>query len=119
MKPARTHKPFPNYPTPIDQRDERSLHRWVKHEPRCDNPCQFCDGGLSACVDCGGLEGSLTTQCPGIELSADLLDHIYAQSMDFNQNRWWISFDVAWAPIRGAANLLSELLPLLDTDSWT
>jgi hypothetical protein len=75
--------------------DERSCHIWFKCEPNAHDDdyyaihCMFCDGGLSACTVCGGLEGALTTQCPGRKLTEDELDRVYGFLLDFNHNRWW------------------------------
>lgn len=47
---------------------------------RCTrNNCQFCDGGLTTCVTCGGFEGSLLPYCPGRKLSQheDSLNYIH------------------------------------------
>lgn len=71
------------------KRIDRACHIPVQcTDPDCMG-CMFCAGGLYACEVCGGGEGSMTTQCPGRQLSADELDAVYAQRKDFNQNRWW------------------------------
>lgn len=77
--------------------DERSAHAWYVCDGRHDDRgCQFCDGGLGACTVCGGFDGSLTTVCPGVALSADQLDAVYAQKIDFGHDAaWWIR--AAWA----------------------
>lgn len=76
--------------------DKKSCHVWYKCDGRsCEDRggCMFCDGGLGACTVCGGIEGSLTTECPGIELPQETLDLLYALKIDFNQGRWWMSHD--------------------------
>lgn len=72
--------------------DERSAHKLhVCDDEHYDGRmCQFCDGGLSACTVCGGFEGSLTTMCPGMPLTVDQLDAVYAKLIDFNNFQWWV-----------------------------
>lgn len=100
-KPGRTFIAPPAYDFKNPNMDERSCHIWFKCAPNAhDNDmdggwsCMFCQGGLSACTVCGGLEGALTTQCPGRKLSEEEIDLVYAQQIDFNQHRWW-KFDEA------------------------
>ncbi|CAG2149944.1 Uncharacterised protein [Ralstonia mannitolilytica] len=64
-------------------------HVYEAHE-RCSNPgvCPICDGGLSVCTVCGGIEGSLTTECPGVRMSADEQDRVYAGLLDFQGGEW-------------------------------
>jgi hypothetical protein len=73
--------------------DKKSCHIWYVCGPDAhdndDGHCMFCQGGLSACVVCGGLEGALTTQCPGRRLTEDEIDRVYGFLLDFNHNRWW------------------------------
>lgn len=54
-------------------------HQFYKCPARCPNPgvCQYCDGGLAYCVICGGFEGTLLDQCPGIKLTAEQHDWNY------------------------------------------
>lgn len=77
--------------------DQRSCHiKYVCAKDAHNNDmdggwsCMFCQGGLFACTVCDGLEGALTTQCPGRKLSADEIDDVYALKMDFNHNMWWV-----------------------------
>lgn len=44
--------------------------------------CMFCDGGLFACIVCGGLDGGLTTQCPGTRMMAGYRQLVYAGELD-------------------------------------
>lgn len=65
----------------------KSRHKYFKCG--CNRPgCQFCDGGLGSCTVCGGFEGTLATQCPGIPLSEQVLEAIYKGGLDFKQNVW-------------------------------
>jgi hypothetical protein len=50
--------------------------------------CMVCNGGLSLCTICGGAEGSLTTDCPGKQLTGKEQDKIYAGSLDFRDGSW-------------------------------
>lgn len=50
--------------------------------------CQFCDGGLFACSVCGCLEGSLPTDCPGIECYKEYGEKIYAGLIDYRNGSW-------------------------------
>lgn len=54
-----------------------------------ENPgCMFCDGGLTACGTCGGLEGGMPTQCPGRAMTGDEADAVYAGALDFRAGEW-------------------------------
>lgn len=46
------------------------------------------DGGLSHCKICGGLEGSLTTDCPGEMLSYEQDQKVYKGEVDFVNGQW-------------------------------
>ena len=50
--------------------------------------CQFCDGGLFACSVCGCIEGSLPTECPGVECFKEKGKAIYAGTIDFREGKW-------------------------------
>ena len=53
----------------------------------CDNPhCNVCN--LYVCATCGGAEGSLTTACPGVQMSWDQTSGVYHGSLDFKDGRW-------------------------------
>lgn len=45
----------------------RGTHVLVRHEKGCitDGICFVCDGGLSVCEVCGGVEAELTKECLG------------------------------------------------------
>jgi hypothetical protein len=51
--------------------------------------CMFCDGGLFSCIVCHGFEGSLTTDCPGYQMSAELADAVYAGVVDYRLGIGW------------------------------
>lgn len=52
-------------------------------------PCQWCDGGLFACIICGGAEGSLTTECCGRQLTEQEERRIYTVGdLNFRNGQW-------------------------------
>ena len=54
----------------------------------CNKPaCWVCDG-LSICRRCGLLEGSLTTDCPGVESYAEHNEAVYTGMKDFVDGHW-------------------------------
>lgn len=61
-----------------------SEHGGCKNEGHC----QFCEGGLFSCTVCGGAEGSLSTHCPGVALTDQQLDDIYAGKLDYKDGRF-------------------------------
>lgn len=50
------------------------------------NGCNYCN--LFCCVNCGGFEGSLPTECPGEPMGADRHDEVYAGKIDFINGEW-------------------------------
>lgn len=64
-------------------------HHWHRCATTC-NGCMFCHGGLAACTRCGGGEGSLPTDCPGVRMSADDADLVYAGVLDHRRGRGWV-----------------------------
>lgn len=95
-KYPRTFVAPPEYDFKNPNMDEKSCHIWFKCAKDAHDDdyyaihCMFCDGGLSACTVCGGLEGALTTQCPGRKLSEEEIDLVYGLRLDFLHNRWWV-----------------------------
>jgi hypothetical protein len=55
--------------------------------------CMFCDGGLFACTVCGGAEGSLATDCPGVQMTPEQGDAVYAGTLDWRDGRGWVEPD--------------------------
>jgi len=45
--------------------------------------CMFCDGGLFACAVCNSFEGATTTRCPGVRMTAEQHDAVYAGDLDY------------------------------------
>lgn len=62
---------------------DSTLHRMV------------ADGGLAVCRVCTCFEGSLATECPGVQVGAEQQDRIYAGQVDFKNGGWAIL-----APVR-------------------
>lgn len=50
--------------------------------------CQFCAGGLFACARCGSFEGATTTHCPGVRMTAEQHDAVYAGELDYRAGEW-------------------------------
>jgi hypothetical protein len=59
----------------------------VQHEDGGWN-CQFCAGGLSLCVRCGSFEGSTTSECPGVRMTEEQADAVYACIIDYRFGQW-------------------------------
>jgi hypothetical protein len=55
--------------------------------------CMFCDGGLFACTVCNGVEGSLATDCPGVKMTEDQSNAVYAGTLDYREGRGWVAPD--------------------------
>ena len=76
-----------------DKCDDLNGHKLLKHRGGCPEAergmsCMFCDGGLASCVICGGGEGSLPINCPGVRMTADQHDAVYAGQIDFIEGTW-------------------------------
>lgn len=55
----------------------------------CKNvDCFTCDQGLADCIVCGGAEGSLPTDCPGLKMSAEARQGVYDKKLDFVKGKW-------------------------------
>jgi hypothetical protein len=59
-----------------------------RNDPFYSRHCPICDGGLSCCIDCGGLEGGLPSECPGVQMSYDRGQAVYRGQVDFVDGRW-------------------------------
>lgn len=46
------------------------------------------EGGLAVCKLCGGAEGSLTTDCPGIKVPYYVGQAVYHKELDFRDGIW-------------------------------
>jgi hypothetical protein len=63
-------------------------HIYKKHEKCTTANCMICDGGLSLCTVCGGLEGGLPTECPGEQMTMDRQQEVYEGKIDFVGGAW-------------------------------
>ena len=55
----------------------------------CSNPyCVVCVGDLAVCRVCGLYEGSLTTECPGVQCYSEKSSDVYAGKIDFRNGQW-------------------------------
>jgi len=63
-------------------------HKWVEHRDCLINGCPICDGGLDVCSVCGLVEGSLTTDCPGVPCWTEKNRLIYDGIIDFKDGEW-------------------------------
>lgn len=54
----------------------------------CDIYCCFCEGGLFACTVCGAGEGSLTWECPKVEVSSKDQELVYKGTLDYRDGVW-------------------------------
>jgi hypothetical protein len=64
-------------------------HIRATHPPDLDcGPygCNVCN--LFICSVCGGAEGSLASECPGVQLTTEQQDEIYAGTLDFKNGEW-------------------------------
>lgn len=52
--------------------------------------CNICSGGLAVCTVCGGAEGELTLECPGIKLDEHVRYAILQGSLDFCGGEWHV-----------------------------
>lgn len=55
--------------------------------------CFICEGGLGVCTVCGGTEGSLPTDCPGVRMTRVQNDLVYEGKIDFRVGRGWVTPD--------------------------
>jgi len=63
-------------------------HKWYHCDPSCSG-CMICDGGLGACVTCGGFEGSLAKDCPQVRCEMIVHDEVHAGRIDYDRRRGW------------------------------
>lgn len=46
------------------------------------------EDGLAHCMICGGAEGSLPKECPGVKMTERELDAVYEGSLNFINGEW-------------------------------
>lgn len=44
--------------------------------------------GCAACRICGGFEGTLTRVCPGVRMTSQQQDDVYAGNLDYRDEGW-------------------------------
>lgn len=54
----------------------------------CEHGCMFCEGGLSACRDCGALEGAWPDNCPGKQMTEEQSLKVYAGELNYRNGQW-------------------------------
>ena len=52
----------------------------------CGGTCFGCT--LGVCKGCGQYEGGLATECPGVRISEEQAQAIYAGKIDFKDGKW-------------------------------
>lgn len=70
--------------------------------------CQFCAGGLSACVTCGAFEGMWPDECPGRQMSAIQGDGVYEGELNYRAGEWRDECCQAMRPTYDRENYLKE-----------
>ncbi len=65
-------------------------HHWTKCFYKNCHGCDLCEGGLALCTRCGGMEGSLPTDCPGELMSDEVEEAVYKGKTDYIRNRGWV-----------------------------
>ena len=60
-------------------------HRWARCTNKGCTGSFLCHGGLALCTRCGGLEGTLPTDCPGERMQWPVSDEVYAGEIDFRR----------------------------------
>ncbi len=77
-----------------------------KKGQECDDAgCWICRGGLAVCNVCGLYEGSLTTDCPGVQSYDDYSSLVYAGKIDFRNGKWVDGYTIHMAHIYGEKNV--------------
>lgn len=53
-----------------------------------DGRCPVCDWALFICKVCNGTEGTLPKECPGVRMTSEQEDAVYAGKLDFVDGKW-------------------------------
>lgn len=73
---------------PLHKAEPYCLKSEKKFTPTSDMcSCQHCT--LAVCRVCGAYEGGLTTDCPGVRVSADVQDLI-SKGLDYTDAKGWV-----------------------------
>ncbi len=73
-------------------------HLWAHCESKECTGCFLCTGGLAFCRRCGGAEGSLPTDCPGVRMRQQQEDEVYAGTMDYRRAEGWVKQSSKYSP---------------------
>ena len=73
-------------------------HHWAHCTRKDCTGCHLCHGGLGICTTCGGMEGSLTTDCPGERVSYDDGERVYAGTLDYRRGEGWVETSSPHSP---------------------
>lgn len=63
-------------------------HKCVQHTGCQKERCPVCEGGLCTCEVCGGSEGELPKECPGVAMTEEQRDAVMAGHIDFRGGVW-------------------------------
>jgi len=69
-------------------------HTRATHHPKLDcGPygCNICN--LFLCTVCVGAEGSLPTDCPGVRMTQEQEQNVYAGQLDYRDGKGWCTPD--------------------------
>jgi hypothetical protein len=58
---------------------------------KCDQCNYDSHFELFICEVCGGAEGTLPTDCPGVRMDAETEDKIYAGKLDYIDGKGWVT----------------------------
>ena len=67
----------------------RRMNNHIKQEcftPDCGGTCNQCC--LFCCKVCGGAEGSLPTECPGVRMTERQQHQVYYERLDYQAGEW-------------------------------
>lgn len=68
----------------------------------------FCDGGLTYCETCGGFEGAMPDDCPGVRMMPDESDAVYAGIRNFRDGQWRNECCQVMRPVHDLDNYMAE-----------
>lgn len=66
-------------------------HHWAHCTRTHCTGCHLCHGGIAICTTCNGMEGSLTTDCPGSRVTREQDEAVYAGELDYRRGEGWVS----------------------------
>lgn len=70
---------------------KHKLHRCNGDDAHCqEGRCCYCSGGLAFCTTCKGGEGTLPTDCPGVEMDEDTASAVWDLKLDYVFPIGWV-----------------------------